>query len=278
LRRLAETAPLVVWIDDVEYAGPLDALIDLIRHLILPVFTLVVVSIAADSRFVRASMIEALNQEMNASDIKWTCENFWTKLDHITEEDKAFNFTKTAGNEWNTHLCVQGIIKLSRIIPEHLIEVCDEGEYLHCPLLIKNGQAKPNMISLCNHLADWLTELEKGEASSYKDIAPTSFIKSLKRYQHIVSLVGQDSDKKWYPVALFCRPVKKKDFDNHEKYGALSIMAGFAGEYWGLNDQDPQQESLKMLAMITKVLKKAGFNQDQIKIAQPIEKNRQNTK
>ena len=33
------------------------------RHLILPVITLVVVSIAGDSRFVRASMLESLSQD-----------------------------------------------------------------------------------------------------------------------------------------------------------------------------------------------------------------------
>jgi peptide/nickel transport system permease protein len=43
--------------------SPGTALIDLGRHLILPVVTLVVVSIAGDSRFVRASMLEALGQD-----------------------------------------------------------------------------------------------------------------------------------------------------------------------------------------------------------------------
>jgi peptide/nickel transport system permease protein len=42
---------------------PKTALVDLTRHLILPVITLVVVNIAGDSRFVRASMLEALNQD-----------------------------------------------------------------------------------------------------------------------------------------------------------------------------------------------------------------------
>jgi peptide/nickel transport system permease protein len=40
-----------------------DALFDIGKHLILPVFTLVVVNIAGDSRFVRASMLEALSQD-----------------------------------------------------------------------------------------------------------------------------------------------------------------------------------------------------------------------
>jgi peptide/nickel transport system permease protein len=42
---------------------PIGAIADIGRHLILPVLTLVAVSIAADSRFVRASMLEALGQD-----------------------------------------------------------------------------------------------------------------------------------------------------------------------------------------------------------------------
>jgi peptide/nickel transport system permease protein len=44
-------------------AQPLAAIGDLVRHLILPVFTLVVVSIAGDSRFVRAAMLDSLGQD-----------------------------------------------------------------------------------------------------------------------------------------------------------------------------------------------------------------------
>jgi peptide/nickel transport system permease protein len=43
--------------------NPIKALTDVGRHLILPVITLVVVNIAGDSRFVRASMLEALSQD-----------------------------------------------------------------------------------------------------------------------------------------------------------------------------------------------------------------------
>lgn len=42
---------------------PFDAMYDIGRHLILPVFTLVAVNIAADSRFVRASMLETLSAD-----------------------------------------------------------------------------------------------------------------------------------------------------------------------------------------------------------------------
>jgi len=42
---------------------PIAAILDVLRHLVLPVFTLVVVNIAGDSRFIRASMLEALSQD-----------------------------------------------------------------------------------------------------------------------------------------------------------------------------------------------------------------------
>jgi len=44
-------------------ANPFTAFIDIGRHLLLPVVTLVVVNIAGDSRFIRASMLESLSQD-----------------------------------------------------------------------------------------------------------------------------------------------------------------------------------------------------------------------
>jgi peptide/nickel transport system permease protein len=44
-------------------SDPLYALTDLARHLALPVATLVMVSIAGDSRFIRSSMLDSLNQD-----------------------------------------------------------------------------------------------------------------------------------------------------------------------------------------------------------------------
>jgi peptide/nickel transport system permease protein len=44
-------------------AKPLVALGDMARHLVLPVITLVITQVAADARFVRASMIDALNRD-----------------------------------------------------------------------------------------------------------------------------------------------------------------------------------------------------------------------
>lgn len=43
--------------------NPVEALTDIGTHLILPLITLVVVNIAADSRFVRGSMLEAMGQD-----------------------------------------------------------------------------------------------------------------------------------------------------------------------------------------------------------------------
>lgn len=45
------------------WADPLPNILDIAQHLVLPVMTLVAVSIAADSRFVRTSMLDTLSQD-----------------------------------------------------------------------------------------------------------------------------------------------------------------------------------------------------------------------
>jgi peptide/nickel transport system permease protein len=44
-------------------SNPVTALLDLARHLALPVATLVIVNVAGDSRFIRSSMLDSLNQD-----------------------------------------------------------------------------------------------------------------------------------------------------------------------------------------------------------------------
>jgi peptide/nickel transport system permease protein len=45
------------------WRDPIPQVMDIARHLVLPVMTLVAVSVAADSRFVRSSMLDTLNQD-----------------------------------------------------------------------------------------------------------------------------------------------------------------------------------------------------------------------
>ena len=45
------------------WADPIPNILDIARHLVLPVVTLVAVSVAADSRFVRSSMLDTLSQD-----------------------------------------------------------------------------------------------------------------------------------------------------------------------------------------------------------------------
>jgi len=61
----ARTVPIFGSPEYWKYFGghPVNALVDLGRHLILPVITLVFVSVAGDSRFVRAAMIDSLHQD-----------------------------------------------------------------------------------------------------------------------------------------------------------------------------------------------------------------------
>jgi peptide/nickel transport system permease protein len=60
--------------------NPAQAVVDIGRHLILPVFTLVVVNIAGDSRYIRASMLESLSQDFvrtaKAKGLSWRVVTF----------------------------------------------------------------------------------------------------------------------------------------------------------------------------------------------------------
>ena len=88
-----------------------------------------------------------INNKYNSENIKWSCENFWIDLD-AGKYNKYPNTTrsgyiKTLGNEFNTALVYLALIELSEQIEDIEINVEDEGEFLICPVLLKNGKASP---------------------------------------------------------------------------------------------------------------------------------------
>jgi len=57
--------------------------------------------------------------------------------------NEVSSFTKTQGNEFNSMLVLKALVTISKLVPKALIHISDEGEYLLCPLHIKNGKALP---------------------------------------------------------------------------------------------------------------------------------------
>lgn len=61
---------------------------------------------------------------------------------NVLDLQKAYGFTKVAGNEWNALLVTAWLTAVSKILPQHTFELYDEGEFLTHRLVIKNGKAR----------------------------------------------------------------------------------------------------------------------------------------
>lgn len=64
-------------------------------------------------------------------------------------------FTKTGSNEFNSHTVIQFMLDASKIIPHQTFSLRDEGDSLYCPLLIRNGKAKPDEREMRDSMAYW---------------------------------------------------------------------------------------------------------------------------
>lgn len=64
-------------------------------------------------------------------------------------------FTKVGGNELNAHTVIMFILEGSKILPTKVFSLRDEGAALYCPILIKDGLAKPDIASMTDSLEYW---------------------------------------------------------------------------------------------------------------------------
>jgi hypothetical protein len=150
-------------------------------------------------------------------------------------------FTKVGGNEWNALLVYSALLKITELTPA-LIKLSDEGEFLLCDVLIRKGKVRPDRDRISESWQYWerqgfLTTDEYGCAT--KQALQEKLLKKGNRWQQ--------------PEAL-CRPVKPEDFAVHPEYNAGEIMAGFHGEYYGLSDQNPFDESMHAIARVHSLL------------------------
>jgi hypothetical protein len=213
-------------------------------------------------------------------------------------------FTKVQGNEFNSLLVFKALIEISKRIPKATLRVSDEGEFLLCPLKIKNGLVLPEISDLIENIqyysmlmmlsknyegnilnklknTEFKNECFKGDVhieNNYGDMS--NYIdNSLRNLQEIekvlMSVTEKDNDlfiyninnrnpKDWFNPMLFVRPVDVKDFLSYKRSPA-TMMDGFHGSYWNLTDKDEEAESYRMLANIFGMLEKAGFDKNNVK-------------
>lgn len=163
-------------------------------------------------------------------------------------KDRISGFCKVGGNEFNASLVYAALLMISSRTSS-LISLSDEGEFLLVPVLIRGGKAKPWTDRVRE---DWHYWTEKG------------FIKS-NSYGIAEKQKQQANLLKKYPDYTapenLCRQVDPTDFKDHPEYSGSQIMAGFDGEYYGLNGEgDPEKESLELCAIIQSIARKAGFD------------------
>ena len=73
----------------------------------------------------------------------------------ITTFNYFSGFCKTSGNELNAHAVIRFILECSFILKGVDILLSDEGDALYCPLIIKNGKAKPDFPAIKSAIAHW---------------------------------------------------------------------------------------------------------------------------
>jgi len=168
---------------------------------------------------------------------------------------KMQGFCKVGGNEQNACAIIVGLTVVS-IEVDCTITVNDEGQFLKCPIVIEKGKARPDNDRICSQLAHLLGSPKFN--SSYSGLAE-EFEKLAKELWEM----REEYRSRYYPpqcewsVQTFCRQVNAKDFEEHPEYSGSQIMAGFYGEYYGLNgEHDPEKESYNMAAMVKAMLPK----------------------
>ncbi len=73
----------------------------------------------------------------------------------VLSDDYVRGFTKVSSNELNAIQVVKFVLEASKLVPDKEFVLDDEGDCLYCPLLIKNGLAKPDKIRMTANLEYW---------------------------------------------------------------------------------------------------------------------------
>lgn len=161
-----------------------------------------------------------------------------------------YGFTKTGGNEFNSLQVVLGLLAASRVVKNAQIYLHDEGELIKGSyIIIEQGLARIDSENISQQIGYLLGKALFDECyASHKDrfIETSKELYDIKEKYHF--------EDKLYPVTDFLRPVNPEDFEDHPEYGAAQIMAGFQGEYFGRNTNDPEAESYRMIALLQKLM------------------------
>ena len=144
------------------------------------------------------------------------------------EEDlkNVHGFTKTQGNEYNSLLVYTALLELSKRLTDTTIHLYDEGEFLVCPLFIKNGLVKPDFEEVNENRAYYLKNIAEGR-KFFNDYLNKLDAK-MAQVNHIIK---QNDGAEWLDPVFLARTVNPDDFTEYKG----TLMGGFYGEYFGMD-------------------------------------------
>lgn len=197
-------------------------------------------------------------------------------------------FVKVQGNEFNAYLVYYILLEISKALKSVTITLSDEGSFLYLPVIMKGGKVNVDFQDYretINELAAKVAMSNDGNKIIKPKNIPDELMNDFgfNNYRPLKDLaeslnehLGKLNDiflkinskltaapyiynlKQMYfdDVAIFHRKVDPKDFTD-VKVNVGTLMAGFYGEYYGLNGNvDPEAESYRMIANVQKVLPK----------------------
>ena len=158
------------------------------------------------------------------------------------DEDTFGGFCKTGSNEYNSMLVFVALLEIS-VLTKAEIYLSDEGDFLLGEIIIKDGKVKFDKKAIKENWAYW-------KKSGYLDKESEDHTAKYcsKKYDDQKTILALYPG--WTEPQNVCRTVDPEDFKDHPDYGAAQIMAGFQGEYWGLDTEDSEAMSLRMCAMM----------------------------
>ncbi len=74
-------------------------------------------------------------------------------------------FTKARDDEDNARLVINFLLEASRLAPHVRFQVQDEGDYLTCPVIIRDGRMEPDREAIMKHIAYWIQRKQDGPLS-----------------------------------------------------------------------------------------------------------------
>ena len=249
-------------------------------------------------------IMEAVSEKYNAGDLAhvWTCENFYVSFMEGLNENSFESFVKVQGNELNSLLIFEACLEISNLIKDCTLKLYDEGEFLLCPLKMKQGKVLPvlsdvmddimrfswRMLSSQKYRKNILDKLDLGVDdfshefqmdigldNNYGDQAPyiDDKLRNLKLIETALLKEWKVRETHYFSniasldYRLWFSPysfARQVDVEKFRSYegGVKNLMDGFDGEGFGLTDVDAEQKSYEAIAALQSILNKLGFTKE----------------